>query len=415
MAVGVYKKFNKDGKSCSIMVRFKYRGKNYGVRNYTTLYQLNTLKEGKEQLEIDKRLIREGNDPYPTKAEKILIDEIEAYEINESIELEKKNYKKTIDECFEELCLRKSKGKEKWGEHNTKQTIYFYEKVIKQRLGYIKINEIDSDMLETIETELDDANKSSSWQNRYLNIIKPIFRRACAKGEIEKDISLDLKYKKIKRKKALNLRVSDDNLILIKKIIYAIKIYVGQKEEQREQIKYFFLLCVYTAHRYGELLQLTRDDCYTENGESLIISPESITKTEGGYIFPIPPKCLEYIKSVKKGSLLFPDLKYKSLYQLFQNIINNYNEEEEMPKRVLKVPRPRIEKEMRINFRKNEKITIHDIRSLFLMIGIRSGMDSKLVDFALEHKEQGVINHYLNFEYKDKVEVYENYWRVIEE
>jgi len=40
-------------------------------------------------------------------------------------------------------------------------------------------------------------------------------------------------------------------------------------------------------------------------------------------------------------------------------------------------------------------------------------IDSRLVDFCLEHYQGKVISHYLDFSYKDKKEAFINYWGII--
>jgi len=49
-----------------------------------------------------------------------------------------------------------------------------------------------------------------------------------------------------------------------------------------------------------------------------------------------------------------------------------------------------------------------------LMVMIRDcKVDSMLADSCLSHKQSGVINHYLNFSYKDKAEAYDKFWKLI--
>jgi hypothetical protein len=40
-------------------------------------------------------------------------------------------------------------------------------------------------------------------------------------------------------------------------------------------------------------------------------------------------------------------------------------------------------------------------------------IDSMLADYCLDHKQNGVIDHYLNFDYSSKVEAYNKYWTLI--
>ncbi len=61
-----------------------------------------------------------------------------------------------------------------------------------------------------------------------------------------------------------------------------------------------------------------------------------------------------------------------------------------------------------------KRISPHDMRRLLLSIMIRDlHIDSVLADSCLSHKQRGVINHYLSFEYKDIKSAYHKYWELI--
>lgn len=164
--------------------------------------------------------------------------------------------------------------------------------------------------------------------------------------------------------------------------------YNFRVKEKREEFRIFYLLALFSAHRIGELTKLTKDDIYIS--KNLIISNKKITKTKIDSHFPIPPNCFEYIKNIEKG-LLFPNVKYSSICLTFQKMIENSD----------------------IEMIKNKKLSPHDIRRLFLQIMIKQGFDSRLVDSCLDHQEKGTIDHYLDFEYSQKLEVFQKYWELI--
>jgi hypothetical protein len=56
------------------------------------------------------------------------------------------------------------------------------------------------------------------------------------------------------------------------------------------------------------------------------------------------------------------------------------------------------------------------MRRLMLSVMIKDlKIDSVLADSCLNHKQRGVINHYLSFEYADIEEAYHKYWDYIRE
>lgn len=193
---------------------------------------------------------------------------------------------------------------------------------------------------------------------------------------------------KVTTKEKIQNRSMEDNITIVKKLNKAINQYQSQYKMQREEIKSFFQLLLFSSHRCGELIKLTVDDVYIH--KNMIVSPKEITKTKEDYQFPIPQECLEYIISIESG-LLFPTLSYGSLYMIFQRIV----------------------KKAEIELYKNKKLSIHDTRSLMLNIMIRNGIDSMLADSCLEHKQRGIIKHYLDFTYEDKVNAYNKYWNLI--
>ncbi|MCK5111212.1 MAG: hypothetical protein KAQ94_06795 [Arcobacteraceae bacterium] len=40
-------------------------------------------------------------------------------------------------------------------------------------------------------------------------------------------------------------------------------------------------------------------------------------------------------------------------------------------------------------------------------------IDSMLADYCLEHKQSGVIEHYLDFNYEDKKSAFDKYWELV--
>ncbi|MEA2050634.1 MAG: tyrosine-type recombinase/integrase, partial [Campylobacterota bacterium] len=179
------------------------------------------------------------------------------------------------------------------------------------------------------------------------------------------------KFKEVPRED-ISLRVLNKKPIeIIREIYHAIDKYDYAKHKYLEMNRMYWKMCVMTAHRMGEVLQLEKSHCYLE--ENKIVSPASITKTKEDYHFPIPDECLDYIKSVESGKL-FTMSSSGSLYYGFQRILQKTN----------------------IKLVEGKTLSIHDVRKLMLSIMTKDlKIDSRLADYCLEHKQQGVIKHYL--------------------
>jgi len=67
-----------------------------------------------------------------------------------------------------------------------------------------------------------------------------------------------------------------------------------------------------------------------------------------------------------------------------------------------------------IDLFKNKNLTPHDTRSLMLNVMIKHcQIDSRLADYCLEHSAEGVIAHYLDFNYEDKKNAFKKYWDLV--
>lgn len=360
-ARGIFIKKMSDG-SEAYMVRFKYLGKTYPIKNFTKLFGCRTLADTKKKLVAVKIDIDDNKDPFKT--------------IGDSLN----------DLFYErlELCVKNGI----W-EKGTTAKIYkeYYESIIKKPIGHKKLSKITYQDLKKIKESI--SYSKGSYQNRLKRILKPIFDEGITRGEIFKNIVEDLKTEKVEKKEKISNRSLDDNLTIVRKLYNTIPEYRAQYGYLREELRFFLYLTLLTSHRYGELLKLTKEDVYIE--ENMIVSQSDITKTDEIYKFPLPEECKEYFESIETG-LLFPNLNYGSMYMIFQRLVQKSN----------------------IRLFRGKKITIHDTRTLMLNIMIKHcKIDSRLADYCLEHKQSDVIEHYLDYDYEDKVESFNKYWDLI--
>ncbi len=349
---GITKTNLKNG-DIAIKVRFKYEGKNYGVRNFTKLFGCRTEKDAFNKLQEVKILLSKGQNPFDSRSQ-------------------------IIDDLWVER-----KAKKKWEGGTLRVHNQFYDNWIKKPLGWKKINKISYEDVNAILKELE--SYSPSHRNKLKSLLNPMFREAQDNKIIIDPFDRVKKHKSAIRE-SIDERVIDSDLDIAKKLYKSIKSFVPYFEEITEEVRCFYMLLLLTAHRGGELQQLTKEDIY----ESMIISPAHITKTRKIYKFPVPQECKKYIESVDSG-LLFPNMQSSAVSKKFQWIL----------------------KKSSINFISGKNLSPHDVRRLFMHIVIRNDVNPLFADLCLEHQIQGTMSHYYKFDYNHKVEIFEKYANLI--
>lgn len=359
---GISKKTMSNGE-VHIFVRFKHLGKIYPVKNFTKLFGCKTETKAKDKLAEIKILISQGKNPFSN---------------NKTV---------SLNDLFYERYNQMVKNK-KWKERTTaKQYKEYYEKIIKNEIGHLKISKINYSHLDKIIKKL--SHTQGMYRKRLKFLLNPIFEEQIKLGEIEKNPCSDLPKESIKKREKISNRVENEDFLFILKELYStINVYNFYEHAKREEFRNFFMLMLLTTHRYGELTQLTINHLNIE--KKYFITNEDITKSNEVYRFPIPDECIEYLSNIKTEKL-FPNIKYGAIYGIFGRIVRDSN----------------------IQLFNGKTLTPHDIRRLFLNIMIRQGFDSRLVDFCLEHKQNDVIDHYLDLSYKSKVKVFKEYWSLI--
>ena len=348
----------------AIMVRFKYLGKTYPLKNFTKLFNCRTEYQAFITLNEEvKKQLTAGKDPFNTKT-------------------------KNLDYYFYErydLMIKSNK----WRKDTTANNyLKFYKKYITKPLGWKKLSKIKYADLDDILKSI--SHTSGTQKNQLKKILNPIYKEAMRRGEVDTNPASLLERHKENKKEKISKRTEEDNLTMVRKLYKAIELYKPKQSLTHELNAYLYLLLL-TAHRYGELLKLTREDIYI--GKNMIISPAEITKTREDYHFPIPEECLEYFKSVKNGKL-FPNLRYSSVADYWKKLVSLSG----------------------IEFFNGKSLTPHDTRSLLLHVMMRNcKIDSRLADFCLEHYQGEVISHYLDFTYEDKKMAFFDYWNKIKQ
>ncbi|RXJ87476.1 tyrosine-type recombinase/integrase [Arcobacter sp. CECT 8985] len=358
---GISEKTLKNGTK-AIYVRFKYLGKIYPVKNFTKLFGCTSKSQAYEKLKEVRISLSKGIDPFNTQGNKL------------------------NDYFYKRLDSKNRSGE--WKENTINQYRDFYEKHIKKPIGHLKLDKIKYEHLEKILDEI--IHTKGSYRNRVSRILSPLFQESIKRGEIINNPCDFIDFVEVKEKEKLSKRVFDDRLTIARTLYKAFKEHKARYSIHKDEINVFFLMVLLTGHRYGEILQLKRENCYLE--ENLIISPEEITKTKKEYEFPLPKECREWIATKSKKELLFPNINYDSVYYQFQNILKTTN----------------------LKIRENKKFSPHDLRSIMLNVMRKDcKIDTLLADYCLEHKIPSTLKHYIDFDYDDKKKAFKKYWKKI--
>ena len=354
---GISTKKLKNG-TTAIMVRFKYDNTIYPVKNFTKLYGSRTKSEAKAQLDKIKVGISQGIKPFVDTPF-------------------------TLNDIWAKRLQTKEKNNE-WILQTRTNYNYFYKKHIKPWIGNKKLNKITYEDLKEIVDNMPTIQGGS--KNRVQKLMYPIFDDAIKNGTLNDNPAKHLKIYKSGNDKNIKLRVKNNNLTIARELVKAVPLYQVWQRSQEEEIKMYLYMVIFTAHRVGELLKLKKENVIMD--ELKIISPPEITKTKIEYHFPIPPMCLDYIKSIKSG-LLFPTLKKGSLYNIFQRLLALTN----------------------IKFYDGKTLSMHDMRRIMLnVMVINCNVDGMLADSCLSHQQKGSTKHYVFFEDEHIRDAYEKYW-----
>lgn len=359
---GITTKIMADG-SKAIMVRFKYQNRTYPIKNFTNLFGCKTETQAFNKLQEVKVLISQGKNPLIYSPH-------------------------TLNDFWNQRYEEKVSSGE-WTNSTPINYKYFYDAHIKNTIGHLKLDKITYEDLKKVLKKL--AKREAGTKNTLKRLLRPLFAEAVKSGILHENVVNNIDTFQESSDRKIEDRTDDDELSIARRLYDAIPKYKVLSKQQDPEIKMFLYMVLLTAHRMGEIRKIQKEDVNMEKNK--IISPKNITKTKEEYHFPIPEECREYIDSIE-GGLLFPTLKRGSTYAIFQRLLKLTD----------------------IKFNKGKTLSLHDTRRLMLMVMIRNcKIDSMLADSCLSHKQSGVINHYLNFSYKDKVEAYEKYWGLLRE
>jgi integrase len=132
------------------------------------------------------------------------------------------------------------------------------------------------------------------------------------------------------------------------------------------------------------------------DGTYYVITIPDITKTGAIEKFPLPHEVVELLPE----DILNPDYANEKLFHFcYSAIFEKYNN---------------LVTQAKIILNKNEKITSHDNRNLFLSILSHMGVDSDLADRCLSHENQKTTKQiYLDVPYDKRKLIFEQWWKFL--
>ncbi|MEA3354086.1 MAG: hypothetical protein U9Q33_09755 [Campylobacterota bacterium] len=250
---GIKTKTLKNG-SKNIYVQFKYLSKRYPEKNFTKLFGSTTEKQAYDKLQEIKLLISQGKDPFIQT-------------------------KETLNDLYDERKTIKLKNNE-WKERTVESYDYFYDAYIRKTIGHKKLSKITyEDIKKVYDNNL--SHVENSTKNQFKRIVRPIFIEEIKKGKIHDNVVDKIETYNMPIRERLELRTDEKNIDILRKLYNAIPNYEALAKQQKEEFRNFLYLVVMTAHRHGELRQLTIEDCYLD--KRMIIAPKNITKTKEDY------------------------------------------------------------------------------------------------------------------------------------
>jgi integrase len=232
-------------------VRFMFQGKEYPVKNFTKLYGCKTKKTTLSKLEEIKIDISKGRNPFVLT-------------------------KETLNELYDERKKISLKNGT-WRPRTVESYDYFYNKYIRNTIGYKKLSKITYEDLRKIY-DVEMAHVENSTKNQFKRIVRPIFIEEMKNGRIHTNVVDMIETYNMPVREKLELRTFENNLDIVSKLYNAVPKYEALSYNQKEEMRAYLMMIVMTAHRHGELRQLTIEDCYLDR--KMIIAPKTIEPSE---------------------------------------------------------------------------------------------------------------------------------------
>jgi len=346
----IYEKVGKN-KRKSFYVRFKYRGVDYYLKNFTYHFGSRNASAANDAIITAKGIIANGGNPF-----------------------EKKQVIKTTLNDYFYIYIKNIQGEDKY--IKTK----YYEKHIKPIIGNKKLDTIEEEHIHKVLNSPTLKNLSRRSKNTTRMILSPIFKKAIKNKLMTINPLEEIKFVKSTKKKPLESKLVDDEKTVVQKIYNLIMAM------EDLELKTIFLFALMVGRRRSEILRLTREDIRDDK----VFASYEITKTQIDEKYPLPSEIIKLLNILPNDNPIF---KYHK-----DHVTKQYT---------------KMIKESDIQFSKNEHITFHETRHLFTSIMTIETRNFNLVDKCISHtKNEDRQSTYLSFSYENRKKVFEDYWEI---
>lgn len=355
----IYELEMSDGK-INYIAKFIHNGERYAEKNLTKLFGVNTL------IQADKKLYWIRNQ---------LSDDVDVFNVKSN---------KVEDLLFKYLDTRND-------EYN-KVSRYYYNKHIKPIIGHLMISKVNKDHLLKIKKNMEDLGLSSSTIKKTRTILHPIFEDAFNDGIVKRNVIKSVQMGVHGVKPKLTDRLNEPLTQAVRKIYQA-----ALKEENDYNL--FILISIMCVRRFGEIAALEYEDIIDGVVNVRFETIKSNKKLHPKMTveqYPLPKEVLDIIGTEQKTGKLFKHW-HRTYMDKYATMMKDKVNLDYKP------------------LAKDFPIRSHENRNFITSImSKRYGIDYVGIACLSHAIEKSNINaRYHSIEYKDREEVYNEYWKIL--
>jgi len=348
-----------DGKT-NFIAKFIHNGERYAEKNLTKLFGVNSLPQADKKLNWIRIKLSEGVDVFNVKSLKV------------------------EDLLFQYLDTRSD-------EYN-KVSRFYYNKHIKPVIGHLHITKVEKHHLETIKKNMENLGLASSTIKKARTILHPIFQDAFDDEIVKRNVIKKVKMGVHGVKPKLTDRLNEPLIQAVRKIYQA-----ALKEENDYNL--FALISIMCARRFNEISQLHYEDII----DGVVNVRAETTKTfkdlhpkMTAEKYPLPKEVLDIIGTKQKSGKLFKHW-HRTYMDKYATMIKDKVDLDYKP------------------LSEDFPIRSHDNRNFITSIlSKRYGIDYIGAACLSHHQEKSNVNvRYNDIEYEDKLEIYNEYWKIL--
>jgi len=355
----IYELEMSDG-TINYIAKFIHNGTRYGEKNLTKMRGKTSAKSAFDELTDIRNQLSRDVDVFNIKSNKV------------------------EDLLFRYLDTRND-------EYN-KVSRFYYNKHIKPVIGHLLITKVEKEHLLKIKKNMENLGLSSSTIKKTRTILHPIFEDAFNDEVVKRNVIKSVQMGVHGVKPKLTDRLNEPLVEAVRKIYRA-----ALKEENDYNL--FALISVMCARRFNELSQLHYEDII----DGVVNVRAETTKTfkdlhpkMTAEQYPLPKEVLEIIGTEQKSGKLFKHW-HRTYMDKYATMMKDKVDLDYKP------------------LAKEYPIRSHDNRNFITSImSKRYGIDYIGAACLSHHQEKSNVNvRYNNIEYEDKLEIYNEYWKIL--